>query len=130
MTPTTPTSSSPRRITPCRLGLVLSALLVLGAYVPSAHAEAVSCKREIARASAKFSRAKIKALQKCEDARVTGKYTGSCPDTKASTQIGKASTKLQTAIAKRCGGADGSCACCGCPLNEFHASIIAARSGF
>lgn len=49
------------------------------------------------------------ALQKCEDAIVTGKSAGPCPDAKASAAIAKANTKLQTAIAKQCGGADRNC---------------------
>ena len=32
-----------------------------------AHADAVRCKREIAKASAKFAQAKMRILQKCED---------------------------------------------------------------
>ena len=110
MTTTTPTSSSRSRMTPCRIGVLVTAMLMLMTSVSAVRAEALSCKREIARASATFGRAKIKALQKCEDARVNGKYSGTCPDSKASTQISKASAKLQSSINKRCGGADRSCA--------------------
>src|SRR5690348_2190212 len=71
-----------------------------------AHADAVRCKREIAKASAKFAQAKMKVLQKCEDGRLTGKISGSCPDTKAGVAITKAAGKLRTALDKKCGGLD------------------------
>ncbi len=90
------------------------AVVLLFLMMPTgAAAEPVGCKREIARASAKLSRAEIKALQKCEDAVVNGKSSGPCPDGKASSQIAKEQAKLQNAIAKRCGGGDKDCATTG-----------------
>jgi cysteine-rich repeat protein len=114
---TTPTiKAAIRRIT--FLGL---ALCCVAAWSAPASAEPTNCKREISRAGTKFVRAKMKALQKCEDAIVTGKSTGPCPDAKASTAIAKATTKLQVAIGKRCGGPDASCATTG--DNDSLASI-------
>ena len=108
------TSALPLWVIACMLGIALA--------VPrTASAEPTACKREIARQAAKFSRAKIKALQKCEDAVVTGTSSGPCPDGKASTQIGKASAKLRAAIANRCGGGDHDCATIG--DNDSLASI-------
>ena len=99
----------------------VAALLLVITVAPEAAAEPTACKREIARAGNKFGQAKLKALQKCEDGVLTGKIAGPCPDAKASSAIAKASTKLQNAIAKRCGGADASCASTG--DNDSLASI-------
>ncbi len=100
-------------------GLVAAAHIV-GTAAP-ADAEAVACKREIARAAAKYGSAKLNALRKCEDAVLTGKITGPCPDAKASSALTKAATKLQSSIAKRCGGTDKNCATTG--DNDTLASI-------
>src|SRR5262245_5787579 len=100
---------------------ILALLLLTLASARDVGAEAIACKREIARAATKFARAKLKALQKCEDGRITGKVTVTCPDSKASGTITKAASKLQSKIAKRCGGSDASCA--STPDNDSLASI-------
>ncbi len=105
----TPSKSRTARVAPLIGASVCVAILSL-ADVPVVRAEAVACKREIARAGAKLGRAEMRALQKCEDGIVAGKHAGPCPDAKASEQIAKAGAKTDSAIAKRCGGADGSCA--------------------
>ncbi len=92
---------------------VAVALAVPLALVGRAAAEPLACQREIARSAAKFGRTKLRALQKCSDAVVAGKSTGPCPDAKAVSAIGKASSKLQSAIARRCGGPDATCATTG-----------------
>src|SRR5215207_1691535 len=99
----------------------LTALMLVLAVASHAAAEPIACKRQIARAADRFGAAKLKALQKCEDAVLIGKSAGPCPDAKASAAIGKASAKLQTAIAKRCGGADQTCSTTG--DNDTLASI-------
>src|SRR5688572_28469514 len=95
--------------------LVMIAVLtgVAATWTGKAQAEPASCRREIARASAKLADKRIAALQKCRDAVLTGKIAGPCPDAKAGTAIAKATAKFQSAIAKRCGGADHNCATTG-----------------
>ncbi len=92
-----------------RIAIVFTTIACMLAATDRAHADALRCKREIAKASAKFAQAKMRVLQKCEDGRLLGKVTGSCPDVKSSTAITKASAKLRTAIDKKCGGKDQDC---------------------
>jgi len=94
-----------------RSSLTIALLAILTFLLPtgSAHADAVRCKREVAKASAKFVQAKVRILQKCEDAVLIGKQSGTCPDSKSTTAITKAAGKLRSAIDKKCGGADRDC---------------------
>ena len=85
-----------------------SMVCVLTITSPSS-AEPVACKREIAKSTAKFVQAKMKALQKCNDAVTSNVSPGPCPDAKASATISKADSKLRAAVDKKCGGADHSC---------------------
>ncbi len=85
------------------------ALVALVAHVRPAAAEPESCKREISRADARYSRAAMRALQKCHDDIVAGKRPGPCPDGKTNDRILIANAKLQSSIAKRCGGIDQTC---------------------
>ena len=87
------------------VALVVAGLMLVVA-ARQADAEPTSCKREIARADARFSRAKMKALQKCYGDVVAGKKPGPCPDASAAARIFSARAKLQSSIAKRCGGID------------------------
>jgi hypothetical protein len=93
-------------------GRLLILLAIIVGLVASDHApanaETIKCRREIGRSSSKFAQAKIKALTRCEDQRLTGKTT-SCPDQKASSAIAKAALKLRSAVDKQCGGSDHSC---------------------
>jgi hypothetical protein len=84
-----------------RLLAALGAVLLL-AGTASAQ-DPVKCRRAIAKNSAGFEAAKIKALQKCNDALLNGKVT-SCPDAKATDKIAKAQTKLNDKIASACTG--------------------------
>jgi len=87
--------------------LIVAALLL--APAPRVEAEATACKREIARADARFARAKMKALQKCYGDLAAGKRPGPCPDATTASRIFVARAKLQSSIAKRCGGIDQTC---------------------
>jgi hypothetical protein len=87
---------------------LMTGALVLG-LTATAGAEPESCKREISRADARFSRAKIKILQHCWDNVVAGKKDGPCPDQKSNDRIAIQRAKLQNSIARRCGGIDGTC---------------------
>ena len=87
---------------------LLAASLALAAAGPAA-ADPVRCKREVAKASAKFTQAKLRSLQKCRDAVLTGKSGGPCPDGTAQAAIAKASAKLRAALDTQCGGADRDC---------------------
>ncbi len=91
------------------------------AFSGTAHADALRCKREVVKASAKFVQAKLRTLQKCEDGVLMGKISGPCPDVKGAAAIAKASTKLRAAIDKKCGGADKDCTTAG--DNDALASI-------
>jgi hypothetical protein len=112
-------TNSPKRIihhgeaamNPCTRALTLIVLCcaVLGASPRSAAADPLTCKRAIAKANAKFSQAKMKALQKCNDHVVNNTSPGPCPDAKATESITKAESKLRSAVNSKCGGSDKSC---------------------
>src|SRR4051812_42822309 len=73
-------------------------------FVSSAFADAVTCQRAVAKASAQFAQAKLKALQKCGDMVVSHAISGPCPDATATAKIAKADSKLRAAVSKGCGG--------------------------
>jgi hypothetical protein len=84
------------------------ALLAIAVCAPSAGAETVKCQQAIAKGSSAFLQARVKALQKCNEA-IVKNGTGTCPDSKASASITKAEGKLESTIGKACGGADKAC---------------------
>ncbi len=87
-----------------------SSCLAAGLALPAdGETATVGCQRAIARANVKFVAASSKAQGKCREAIVRGKYAGACPDAGAAARISHAATKLEAAIAKGCGGADGVC---------------------
>ena len=75
----------------------------------TAHADALQCKRTVAKASAAYAQATVKALQNCQDEVLLHAISGPCPDTTASGKIAKAETKLRTKVGRDCGGGDGVC---------------------
>ena len=88
------------------------------APVPTATATATieplsvrKCRAAIAKSSATFVQAKIKALQQCRQNIVKGKFTGVCPDDdqKTTSKIADAVQKLKAGIAKACGGKNKVC---------------------
>lgn len=88
--------------------VIVAALLL--APAPRVEAESSACKREIARADARYSRTKAKILQKCHSDLAAGKSTIPCPQsTPIQQRINVARAKLQSSIAKRCGGIDQTC---------------------
>lgn len=97
-------------------GAVAAAILLMGLSARPAHAlpaNALTCKKTMAKSSATFERAKLKALQKCEDKKRKGKMAA---DTDCQTEavttapaITKALTKLQADISKDCCGSDKAC---------------------
>jgi hypothetical protein len=89
---------------------LVAAVAVAG--VRPAAADPVKCQREIAKRSSQFVQDKSKALQKCEDAKASGKLaagTDCHSDGKTMQAIAKASSKLSSAIVKQCGGHDKTC---------------------
>jgi hypothetical protein len=91
-----------------RFGRTIVALALVAAAATTADAETLRCQRDVAKASAKYFQAITKATQKCTDMVVkTG--TGSCPDAKMSSAVGKADAKLASSITKSCAGSDGVC---------------------
>ncbi len=97
-------------MTKCRTPMVfaaVSAVLVLGAAPASA--DPATCRRAVNANLAKFVQAKLKILQKCEDAVVRGKIAGPCPDAATATKISRAAGKLRRVVSQRCGGLDRNC---------------------
>src|SRR6185436_15845089 len=82
----------------------LAAVVALGQT--EARGEEMACRAAIAKATAKFEAAKMKALQKCRDGVLKGKVTPPCPDTKAADKISGAKTKMDDSIGKDCEVAD------------------------
>ena len=100
-----PRSTRERRV----VAVAMTLACVLVAWTERASAEPESCRREIARADARFSRTKMKIIQKCEDNVLAGKKPGPCPDPSSLQRITVARAKLQSSIARRCGGIDQTC---------------------
>jgi len=87
---------------------LLVALVVIVTWNAPARAESERCQRAIAKASAKFVRAKLQALRKCEQAVVAGTTRDSCPNQRAQERIAQAQGQLQLDIHNGCSG-DPSC---------------------
>jgi len=88
---------------------IVAATLVIGSQTTPARADALKCKAAIIKGGAAFIQANAKALAKCEEAIVKGKApVGDCHAT-AATAITKAVGRLQTGVAKACGGQDRIC---------------------
>lgn len=94
------------------------------------------CQQAIGKTVSKFLLAKEKALQKCWDARLKGKHTGTCPDfaaasgsspKKAADSIAKAEGKKIATICKACGGEEKLCDNAVTPVNP--GTPIVAGSG-
>ncbi len=100
------------------IGIIVG-VTILGGALPS-FASPLACEREISKGLSKFTQAKIKALSRCRDAVLAGKFAGPCPDAKTTTAVAKAEAKLRSSVAKKCGGADKVCGTAG---DETLASI-------
>lgn len=97
-------------MTKCRTLLVsIAALAVLVLSPGSASADPATCRRSINANLGKFVQAKLKLLQKCEEAVVRGKIAGPCPDAGTASKITRAAGKLRRAVSQRCGGLDRNC---------------------
>lgn len=72
-------------------------------------ADPATCRRAVSATLAKFVQAKLKLLQKCNDAVVRGKIAGPCPDAATATKIARAAGKLRRTVSQRCGGLDRNC---------------------
>jgi len=90
-------------------GAVLAAVVFLACLPTPSGAEPEACKREIARADARYSRTAMRLLQKCEDDVLAGKAAGPCPDAATVQLIFGANATLQRSIARRCAGVDQTC---------------------
>ncbi|HSP99122.1 MAG TPA: hypothetical protein VL049_18010 [Candidatus Dormibacteraeota bacterium] len=78
------------------------AALAFGASVAGAQ-DIPKCQGTIVKGAQQYASARIKALQKCEEGRLTGKITTTCAaDSKTQDKITKAAQKLQDGIAKSC----------------------------
>src|SRR5262245_7712462 len=78
--------------------------LALAASDAKAAADPVKCRRTIAKSAAKYESTVAKSLQKCEDGRLKGTVTGSCPDSKASGKIDGAKSNAVDNITGACTG--------------------------
>jgi hypothetical protein len=88
------------------------AVLVCLALGGPAQADPAKCQAAIVKASAAFVQARARALHKCEDKVVRGKFppTTQCPgDARTGFAIAKAAEKMERAISRACGGSDRSC---------------------
>ena len=84
-----------------RAAVIAVAALALGGTVVGA--DTVDCQRAIVKGAQKYASTRIKALQKCEEGRLTGKILTACSaDIKTQDKIAKAATKLQDGITKKC----------------------------
>jgi cell division septation protein DedD len=90
------------------IAIVMAALVAM-TTASRADADALTCTRTIAKASARFAQGRMNVMRKCRDAILRGSIVGPCPDAKASAKIGKSLAKLQSDIVRRCGGGDGIC---------------------
>src|SRR5262245_45885128 len=93
--------------------LVTALVVLLGVGVTTARAEQLKCQRGLAKASAKYVQGRTKTLQKCESLKTKGALspTTNCQvdDPKTVLLLSNLSAKLQSSIAKSCGGADKIC---------------------
>lgn len=62
------------------------------------------CQEDLGRAATVFEIKSLKLLQKCRKNSLSGKITGACPDLKTSDKLGKAVTKVLSAVSKHCSG--------------------------
>ena len=84
--------------------VVAVAALAFGATVAGAQ-DIPGCQGAIVKGAQKYASTRMKALQKCEEGRLTGKILTTCSaDTKTQDKITKAATKLQDGITKSCTG--------------------------
>lgn len=87
-----------------RLAALVVAGVALGASVAGAQ-NIAKCQGAVVKGAQQYASARLKALQKCEEGRLTGKITGACAaDAKTQTAIGKAATKMSAGITKACSG--------------------------
>jgi cysteine-rich repeat protein len=85
-----------------RRAAIAVAALALGATTAGAQ-DISKCRAAIVKGAQKYASARAKALQKCEEGRLTGKITTTCDaDAKTQGKISAAASKLQDAIAKAC----------------------------
>jgi hypothetical protein len=83
---------------------VAATALAFGASVAGAQ-DIPKCQRAVVKNAQKYASKRMKALQKCEEGRLTGKITTTCAlDAKTQDKINKAATKLAEGVAKACTG--------------------------
>src|SRR4051794_7018361 len=85
-----------------RIAALLAAVaLAFGATIAGAQ-DIPGCQAAVVKGAQKYASTRVKALQKCEEGRLTGKITTTCAtDAKTQDKITKASDKLQADIAKK-----------------------------
>jgi hypothetical protein len=89
-----------------------AALALLLALPAGARADTEKCRSAIAKATAAFVQSRTRALQKCHDKVVKGKFppTTVCEgDARTGFAIAKAADKLERTIVRACGGPDATC---------------------
>ena len=90
----------------------LTAIAIWAAAASPALAEPTKCKRDTAKAAAKYVQARSKILAKCEQSKIGGKFTPATncltdPDTLE--DLNAAEAKFTAAVDKSCGGTDKLC---------------------
>jgi cysteine-rich repeat protein len=89
------------------------AAALLAAFATAAHADPVKCQRAIAKASSQLAQAEMALVTKCEQSKLHGALPGTTDcstEPKTAAAVDKARGKLQSVIARACGGANKSCA--------------------
>ena len=96
--------------------VVVAVSFAVGSMAAGAQAEPLKCQQAILKASAQVAQTRIKALSKCEDAKLKGKLGSAVicvTEPKTATMVAKADAKLRAAVAVACGGADKTCGTAG-----------------
>ena len=97
----------------------------------------LKCQLAILKETSKLVKARSTALRRCEEAKVKGKHGDTCPDAgaergsparKAADQIARAAAKLHAAVARKCGGDDGTCGTADDAENPFAPADIGFAS--
>lgn len=84
--------------------------LAFGAFSVSGSGTPIrKCQREIGRQWSTFLRHRTRSLERCEDAILSGKIGGPCPNAKTARALARLDAKLPRLVCRKCGGPDKAC---------------------
>jgi cysteine-rich repeat protein len=96
-------------------GIVRAGVVVVGVLAvagASARADALGCRRAIAKEAARFAATRVQAVARCEGLIVRGRLpvlTACAGEPRTATVIARATAKLRRGLDRACGGADRTC---------------------